>query len=87
MMLEFEFKNLSGNKKVAQLRRCNTDLRPSLAPADQKPDESASDGKEREIMAAELARKVHELNETEELVYDLKSQNETLMAKLQACFV
>jgi hypothetical protein len=38
-------------------------------------------------MAAELARKVHELNETEELVYDLKSQNETLMAKLQACFV
>uniref|UniRef100_U5GSI2 Uncharacterized protein n=1 Tax=Populus trichocarpa TaxID=3694 RepID=U5GSI2_POPTR len=82
-------KSLSGKKKVAQLRRCNTDLRPSLAPADQKPDESASDGKERkrEIMAAELARKVHELNETEELVYDLKSQNETLMAKLQACFV
>lgn len=40
-------KSLSGKKKVAQLRRCNTDLGPSLAPADQKPDESASDGKER----------------------------------------
>jgi hypothetical protein len=39
--------SLSGEKKVAQLRRRNTDLRPSLAPADQKPDESASDGKER----------------------------------------
>ncbi|KAL3612133.1 hypothetical protein D5086_003153 [Populus alba] len=31
-------------------------------------------------MAAEVARKGHELNETEELVYDLESQNETLMA-------
>ncbi|KAL3612132.1 hypothetical protein D5086_003152 [Populus alba] len=39
-------KSLSGNRKVAQLRRCNTDHRPSLAPADQKPDASASDGKE-----------------------------------------
>ncbi|KAG6755112.1 hypothetical protein POTOM_040926 [Populus tomentosa] len=41
-------------------------------------------GKEKEIMAAEIARKVHELNEAEELVNDLKAQNETLMAKLQA---
>lgn len=40
-------------------------------------------GKEKEIMAAEIARKVHELNEAEELVNDLKAQNETLMSKLQ----
>ncbi|XAR72518.1 hypothetical protein NMG60_11019186 [Bertholletia excelsa] len=42
-------------------------------------------GKEKEIMAAELARKVHELNEVEELVNDLKVQNETLMKKIQEC--
>jgi chromosome segregation ATPase len=40
-------------------------------------------GKEKEIMAAEIARKVRELNEAEELVNDLKAQNETLMSKLQ----
>ncbi|CAK7350160.1 unnamed protein product [Dovyalis caffra] len=105
-------KSQSGKKKIPQLRRCNTDLRISGAPVDQKPQESASDekerlrkqlnaslaarksleimcsslGKEKEIMAAELARKVHELTEAEELVNDLKAQNETLMAKLQACF-
>ncbi|XP_011007618.1 PREDICTED: uncharacterized protein LOC105113229 [Populus euphratica] len=100
----------SGKKKAPQLRRCNTDLRRSQAPADKKPQESVVDekerlrkqlnasmaarkslemmcsslGKEKEIMAAEIARKVHELNEAEELVNDLKAQNETLMAKLQA---
>lgn len=103
-------KSQSGEKKAPQLRRCNTDLRRSQAPADKKPQESVGDekerlrkqlnasmaarkslemmcsslGKEKEIMAAEIARKVHELNEAEELVNDLKAQNETLMAKLQA---
>ena len=103
-------KSQSGKKKAPQLRRCNTDLRRSQAPADKKPQESVGDekerlkkqlnasmaarkslemmcsslGKEKEIMAAEIARKVHELNEAEELVSDLKAQNETLMAKLQA---
>lgn len=42
-------------------------------------------GKEKEIMATELARKVHELNGMEELINDLKAQNETLLAKVQAC--
>lgn len=99
----------SGKKKAPQLRRCNTDLRRSQAPADKKPQEPVGEekerlrkqlnasmaarkslemmcsslGKEKEIMAAEIARKVHELNEAEELVNDLKAQNETLMSKLQ----
>ncbi|XP_021287189.1 myosin heavy chain, striated muscle [Herrania umbratica] len=42
-------------------------------------------GKEKEIMASELSRKVQELNGMEELINDLKAQNETLLAKVQAC--
>ncbi|XVF68368.1 hypothetical protein PTKIN_Ptkin10aG0199800 [Pterospermum kingtungense] len=42
-------------------------------------------GKEKKIMSSELARKVHELNETEELINDLKAQNQTLLAKVRAC--
>lgn len=41
-------------------------------------------GKEKEIMAAELARKVHELNEMEEELNYHKAQNEKLLAKVQA---
>ncbi|XP_022762548.1 uncharacterized protein LOC111308486 [Durio zibethinus] len=42
-------------------------------------------GKEKKIMASELSRKVQELNGMEELINDLKAQNETLLAKVQAC--
>ncbi|KAL0398288.1 UNVERIFIED_CONTAM: hypothetical protein Sradi_2172100 [Sesamum radiatum] len=42
-------------------------------------------GKEKEIMAAELLKKVHELNEMEELINDLKDQNETLLEKVREC--
>ncbi|KAB1207751.1 hypothetical protein CJ030_MR7G017746 [Morella rubra] len=42
-------------------------------------------GKEKEIMASELARKVHELSGMEELINDLKAQNEMLLAKVQTC--
>ena len=42
-------------------------------------------GKEKQIMASELARKAQELTEMEELVSDQKEQNEMLMKKLQAC--
>lgn len=42
-------------------------------------------GKEKQIMASELARKAQELTEMEELVSDLKEENETLMMKLQDC--
>lgn len=103
-------KSQSGKKRLAELRRCNTDLRPSRATRDKKPQEPVSDdkeklrkqlnaslaarksleimcsslGKEKEIMASELSKKVHELNEIEEFVNDLKTQNGTLLAKLQA---
>ncbi|KAL8108408.1 uncharacterized protein LOC141672675 [Apium graveolens] len=43
----------------------------------------SSIGKEKEIMAAELARKNHELNELEEHVNDLRAQNETLLQKVK----
>ncbi|KAJ8538457.1 hypothetical protein K7X08_027678 [Anisodus acutangulus] len=39
-------------------------------------------GKEKEIMAAELSKKVHELNEMEDLINDLKEQNENLVERL-----
>lgn len=42
-------------------------------------------GKEKEIMAAELSKKVHELSEMEELINDLKEQNETLLEKVREC--
>ncbi|KFK30948.1 hypothetical protein AALP_AA6G048400 [Arabis alpina] len=44
-------------------------------------------GKEKEIMAMELSRKAHELIEMEELVSDLKAQNEKLLKKVQNCAV
>ncbi|CAN4077052.1 unnamed protein product [Withania somnifera] len=42
-------------------------------------------GKEKEIMAAELSKKVHELNEMEDLINDLKEQNENLIERLHEC--
>ncbi|KAB1207748.1 hypothetical protein CJ030_MR7G017749 [Morella rubra] len=42
-------------------------------------------GKEKEIMASELSRKVQELSGMEELINDLKAQNEMLRAKVQTC--
>ncbi|XWS55371.1 hypothetical protein CRYUN_Cryun10bG0168700 [Craigia yunnanensis] len=42
-------------------------------------------GKEKEIMASELSRKVQEVNGMEELINDLKAQNETLLGKVRAC--
>lgn len=42
-------------------------------------------GKEKEIMAAELSRKAHELTEMEELMHSLKAQNEKLVRKVQKC--
>jgi len=106
-------KSQSTRKRMAELRRCNTELRPSRTPTtprDKKPQESMVDdneklrkqlnaslaarksleimcsslGKEKEIMAREVARKVSELSGMEELVNDLKAQNGTLLAKLQA---
>ncbi|KAJ4824241.1 hypothetical protein Tsubulata_018062 [Turnera subulata] len=106
-------KSQSGKKRFAELRRCNTDLRPNQnqVPTPRKPQETVTDekdklrrqltacmaarkslevmcsslGKEKEIMAAELAKKVHELNEMEQLVNDLRVQNEKMMNRLKSC--
>ncbi|TKY71944.1 hypothetical protein E2542_SST00677 [Spatholobus suberectus] len=103
----------STTKRRAELRRCNTDLKPNIpAPKDKKPppdvpiDEKemlkrelnaslvarqslqamcSSLGKEKQIMASELARKAQELTELEDLIGDLKAQNDMLMEKLHAC--
>ncbi|KAG5130970.1 hypothetical protein JHK84_037367 [Glycine max] len=100
----------STTQRRAELRRCNTDLRPNIpAPKDRKPpsdvpiDEKerlkrelnaslvarqslqamcSSLGKEKQIMAAELARKAQELTEMEDFIGDLKAQNDMLMEKL-----
>lgn len=42
-------------------------------------------GKEKEMIAAELARKVQELDDAEEAVGDLRSQNERLLDKVKVC--
>ncbi|KAF6139516.1 hypothetical protein GIB67_015473 [Kingdonia uniflora] len=42
-------------------------------------------GKEKEIMATELSRKVQELTGIEEHLNDLKAQNELLLGKVQTC--
>lgn len=39
-------------------------------------------GKEKEIMASELSKKVHELNEMEDLINDIKEKNESLVERL-----
>lgn len=104
----------SSTKRRAELRRCNTDLRPNIpipkdkrihdVPLDEK--ESlrkelnsslvarqslqamcSSLGKEKQIMASELARKAQELTDMEEHIGDLKAQNDMLMGKLHACNV
>lgn len=108
--------SMIGKRSMAELRRCNTDLRPNRVPAGGSQgrrfqDPSTADekermrrelaaglvarksleamcsslGKEKEIMAAELAKKVRELNESEELIEDLKARNEALLCKVQAC--
>ncbi|CAN1302426.1 hypothetical protein LINPERPRIM_LOCUS25450 [Linum perenne] len=75
----------TSKKRVAQLRRCNTDLRPNRAgqkQVEKKPDQTSM-RKEKVIMGAELARRVSELSEMEEMVNLLKAQNDTLLSKLQ----
>lgn len=42
-------------------------------------------GKEKEIMSIELAKRIHLMNEMEELISDLKVQNQTLRDKVREC--
>ncbi|WCJ33509.1 myosin heavy chain-related [Euphorbia peplus] len=118
--VEKSFQSKTARKRLAELRRCNTELRPSRGvtptpapstPRDKKLQQEqgldeyerirkqlsaslaarksleimcCSLGKEKNIMACELSRKNSELHGMEELINDLKAQNQTLMAKLQS---
>ncbi|XP_028758935.1 intracellular protein transport protein USO1-like [Neltuma alba] len=100
------------SKRRAELRRCNTDVKPNIpSPREKKGPELITDekerlrrelhasliarqsiqaicsslGKEKQIMAAELARKAQELSELEDYIIDLKDQNHMLMEKLRSC--
>ncbi|XP_061370055.1 uncharacterized protein LOC133312802 [Gastrolobium bilobum] len=101
----------SSTKRKAELRRCNTDLRPNVPiPKDKRLPDVPTDekeklrkelsaslvarqslqamcsslGKEKQIMASELARKAQELTEMEDFINDLKARNDTLLKKLHA---
>nr|GMD83294.1 DNA double-strand break repair Rad50 ATPase [Ipomoea batatas] len=67
-----------GDDENARLRR---ELNASTAARKSMEIMCSSLGKEKEIMAAELSRKAHELNGMEELINDLKAQNRTLLEK------
>ncbi|KAK2980541.1 hypothetical protein RJ640_015926 [Escallonia rubra] len=68
---------------VDEKERLQKDLNSCLAARKSLEVMCSSLGKEKEIMAGELARKVHELNELEDYVSDLKAQNATLSEKVQ----
>lgn len=69
---------------VQKLRK---DLSASMAARKSLQMMCSSLGKEKEIMAVELSRKAYELTEMEELISDLKAQNEKLLKKVQNCAV
>jgi len=102
---------ISGKKRQAELRRCNTDLKPHRPSDKGKTGEGptldekeklrrdlnmsfaaqkrlgvmcSSLGKEKQIIARELSRKVQELKGMEELLNDYKAQNEKLAEKVHA---
>ncbi|XP_042509876.1 nuclear matrix constituent protein 1-like [Macadamia integrifolia] len=66
-------------------QRLRKELSASLAARKSLERMFSSLGKEKEIMVAELARKVQELNDTEEHLNDLRAQNEKLLAKVKLC--
>ncbi|KAL0363609.1 UNVERIFIED_CONTAM: hypothetical protein Scaly_1316100 [Sesamum calycinum] len=78
----FGGKRYAGDDEKDKLRR---ELGASLAARKSLEIMCSSLGKEKEIMAGELLKKVHELNEMEELINDLKDQNETLLEKVREC--
>lgn len=65
-----------------KLRR---ELRSSLTARKNLESMFTSLGKEKAIMATELARKVQEFSDMEELLDDLKAHNETLTEKVKTC--
>ena len=76
-------KRPSDHTMVDERERLRKELNASLAARKSLQIMCSSLGKEKEIMAGELARKVHELSGLEEHVNDLRAQNETLLEKVQ----
>ncbi|KAI4365218.1 hypothetical protein MLD38_021224 [Melastoma candidum] len=70
---------------VDDIEQMRKELNASLAARKSLEMMCSSLGREKEFMSTELLKKVHELSELEELVEDLKAQNETLLAKVRAC--
>lgn len=65
--------------------RLRKELNASLAARKSLEIMCSSLGKEKEIMASELSKKVQEMCGMEELISDLKAQNEKLLGKVQTC--
>ncbi|KAG8385240.1 hypothetical protein BUALT_Bualt03G0021500 [Buddleja alternifolia] len=80
------YKRHSGDEAVVnEEERLRKELSASLAARKSLEIMCSSLGKEKEIMSCELSKKVHECNEMEELINDLKTQNETLLKKVRKC--
>lgn len=75
--------NKKPTEQIDEKEKLRRELNASLAAQKSLECMCSSLGKEKEIMATELARKVYELSGMEELVSDLKAQNETLSGKVQ----
>ncbi|XP_038895691.1 paramyosin [Benincasa hispida] len=85
-------RNLPKDKKTTnepiitdEKERLRRELNASVAARKSLESICSSIGKEKEIIAKELARTVQQLHGMEEHVNDLKAQNEMLMCKVQAC--
>ncbi|CAJ1962134.1 unnamed protein product [Sphenostylis stenocarpa] len=78
-------KKLPLDMSVDEKERLKRELNASLVARQSLQALCSSLGKEKQIMAAELARKAQELTELEDLINDLKAQNDMLMEKLHAC--
>ena len=70
---------------IDEKERLRRELNASVASRKSLESICSSIGKEKEIIAKELARTVQQLHGMEEHVNDLKAQNEMLMCKVQAC--
>ncbi|XP_010530399.1 PREDICTED: non-neuronal cytoplasmic intermediate filament protein [Tarenaya hassleriana] len=68
-----------------EIQKLRKELDASLAARKSLQMMCSSMGKEKEIMARELARKAQELTEMEDLLGDIRAQNEKLSQKVQAC--
>jgi chromosome segregation ATPase len=75
----------SQEQMTDEKERLRKELNASLAARKSLEIMCSSLGKEKEIMASELSKKVQEMCGMEELISDLKAQNEMLLGKVQTC--